>query len=138
MKLGRPPRSVEVRAPTQRLLHNAMALAQLHLAREEVLRTWADQSAILSARCQRWDECLNASEYCTHLSGSVSEVQDETVDRVFGHQVLLNTTCIAGHLLCTQTSPEGLLQLTAYKLVSLHRRSDGPASFVSCADGVSR
>ena len=72
-----------------------MALAQLHLARQEALRTCGEKHANLSTRCQRWDGCLGASTYCAQLSRSVSDVQDETADRVFARQVLFNATCVA-------------------------------------------
>lgn len=66
---------------------------RLYLARQEVLRSYdadpaSHEQSVLVERHQRWRDCSAMSELCTGLLCQVSDVQNQTRDKVFARQVL--------------------------------------------------
>lgn len=87
-----------------------MAVDRLQLVRQEIFRFLKDDACAQVERRQRWHDCSAMSGLCVKLFCDVSDVQTGTFDTVFARQ------------------------LTAYKLVLLHRSIPGHISLVSFVD----
>lgn len=66
---------------------------RLYLARQEVLRSYdadpaSHERSAQVERHQRWRNCSAMSELCTDLLCQVSDVQNQTLDKVFARQVM--------------------------------------------------